>query len=407
MYIALTQTFVEVITTISDKVKMKTPVKKEKKERKQVVDMATLKDYNQLVNDATIEELKLYDVIFCTTAMSTNPKLLKGTDGRIYQVIIDESGMCTEPECMSTIIATKAKQVVLIGDHKQLQPVVVCPQARQLGLQKSLFERYKTDSHFVPLTTQYRMHPSILEFPARRFYEKYDLKTDKESKSYVEEKPLQVWFSENKRTVFCHVEGIEETLPVSTEEGNEMSRRNTAEVAQVLKIYRHLHKKEEVFTTKGKKNAITINIMSQYNAQCGAIRSALEKAKFEDVNVNTVVSSQGGEWDYVIFSLARSLPDYIIEKRPTLGWCAKNLGFITDEHQINVALTRARKGLFIIGNKNLLRCDNTWKDLINTYDRKGCVVNGNEYPWPYEPQTRKKKRPKHKHEVDNEGYQQV
>lgn len=51
----------------------------------------------------------------------------------------------------------------------------------------------------------------------------------------------------------------------------------------------------------------------------------------------------------MIFSLARSLPDYIIEKRPTLGWCAKNLGFITDEHQINVALTRARKGLFIIG----------------------------------------------------------
>lgn len=58
---------------------------------------------------------------------------------------------------------------------------------------------------------------------------------------------------------------------------------------------------------------------------------------------------QGGEWDYVIFSLVRSLPDYRIEKSPTRGWCSQNLGFITDEHQINVALTRAKKGLFLIG----------------------------------------------------------
>jgi superfamily I DNA and/or RNA helicase len=57
----------------------------------------------------------------------------------------------------------------------------------------------------------------------------------------------------------------------------------------------------------------------------------------------------GGEWDYVIFSLVRSLPEYRIEPLPTFGWCKENLGFITDAHQINVALTRARKGLIIIG----------------------------------------------------------
>jgi superfamily I DNA and/or RNA helicase len=57
----------------------------------------------------------------------------------------------------------------------------------------------------------------------------------------------------------------------------------------------------------------------------------------------------GGEWDYVIFSLVRSLPKYLIEKDATEGWCIQNLGFITDIHQINVALTRAKKGLIIIG----------------------------------------------------------
>ena len=51
----------------------------------------------------------------------------------------------------------------------------------------------------------------------------------------------------------------------------------------------------------------------------------------------------------MIFSTVRSLPDYKIEKNPTLGWCKHNLGFITDRNQVNVALTRARKGLVIVG----------------------------------------------------------
>ena len=57
----------------------------------------------------------------------------------------------------------------------------------------------------------------------------------------------------------------------------------------------------------------------------------------------------GSEWDYVILSMVRSLPKSQIEKKPTLGWKHRYLGFITDSHQINVALTRARKGIIIIG----------------------------------------------------------
>lgn len=122
-----------------------------------LVDIEEIKAYMQLVQEATIEELSHYDVIFCTTAMATNVKLLTGMKDRIFQVIIDECGMCTEPETIATIIATRAKQVVLIGDHMQLQPIVVCPEARRLGLQKSLFERYKDDEHIVQLQFQYRM----------------------------------------------------------------------------------------------------------------------------------------------------------------------------------------------------------------------------------------------------------
>jgi hypothetical protein len=112
-------------------------------------------EYNKLLSKATQEELKHYDVIFCTTAVATNPKFQKATKGKVFQLIIDEAGMCTEPETMAPIIATEAEQVVLIGDHKQLQPIVTCREAGGLGLSKSLFERYSDNSVF--LDSQYRM----------------------------------------------------------------------------------------------------------------------------------------------------------------------------------------------------------------------------------------------------------
>jgi len=62
----------------------------------------------------------------------------------------------------------------------------------------------------------------------------------------------------------------------------------------------------------------------------------------------------GNEWDYVILSTVRSLPQYEIDPRPSYGWCQANLGFICDDHQINVALTRARMGLIIVGLCSLL-----------------------------------------------------
>jgi len=85
----------------------------------------------------------------------------------IFQVIVDEAGMCPEPQCLVPIIATKAEQVVLIGDHKQLRPIILCKQAGELGLNTSLFERYyEADSsknvQCVMLEEQYRMVNTFL-----------------------------------------------------------------------------------------------------------------------------------------------------------------------------------------------------------------------------------------------------
>ena len=73
----------------------------------------------------------------------------------LLKLIIDESGMCTEPESLIPIVSTGASQVVLVGDHMQLQPIVTDYTAKQRGLVRSLFERFANKA--VILTTQYRM----------------------------------------------------------------------------------------------------------------------------------------------------------------------------------------------------------------------------------------------------------
>ncbi|XP_052763926.1 helicase with zinc finger domain 2-like [Mya arenaria] len=333
-------------------------------------------EYLKLILNASIHEIRQYSIILCTTVVASNYAILKETN--VYQVIIDEAGMCPEPQCLIPIIATNAKQVVLIGDHKQLRPIIICKEAGELGLSKSLFERYAMTDHsegveFTMLDTQYRMNLAICDFPSQQFY---GGKLITETGAWYKNRRDAIWprneDGQVRPHIFIHVEGEEKVLTVSTEEGNEQSRSNEAEIYEVMEVFKYLTD----------QNLGTVKVLSQYNAQCSELRRLMREKciNFNDENICTVVSSQGGEWDYVIFSTVRSLKDYAIETSPTLGWCMKHLGFITDRNQINVALTRARKGLIIIGNKKLLRCDSTWSSLLKHYEKHGCVKQAGEFP---------------------------
>ena len=90
-------------------------------------------------------------LVTCTTAYSPRIKI----PGFICQCIVDECAMCIEAETLCAMLGSHAKQVVLIGDHKQLQPVIKCNEARDLGLGISMFERYSKSVKM--LKTQYRM----------------------------------------------------------------------------------------------------------------------------------------------------------------------------------------------------------------------------------------------------------
>ena len=104
-----------------------------------------------------------YDVILCTCNETCSQRLLNSKD-ILAQCIIDESGMATEPETIAA--SSLCEHVVLIGDHKQLQPVIKYPPAKECGLSTSLFERYANqfercaesqDSYLITLELQYRM----------------------------------------------------------------------------------------------------------------------------------------------------------------------------------------------------------------------------------------------------------
>ena len=117
--------------------------------------------YKKLIHEASVDELKHYDIVLSTCSGSACQRLIQGCN--IVQLIVDECAMCTEPETLIPLVAfTKAERVVLIGDHKQLQPIIRNREAKNLGLKVSLFERYSKLANM--LDVQYRMVGLCFQF---------------------------------------------------------------------------------------------------------------------------------------------------------------------------------------------------------------------------------------------------
>ncbi|XP_016312565.1 LOW QUALITY PROTEIN: helicase with zinc finger domain 2-like [Sinocyclocheilus anshuiensis] len=315
------------------------------------------KFYRETLQKARKHELLRHDVILCTCTAASHPALADALDFK--QIIIDECAMATEPEAFIPLVAHKPEQIVLLGDHMQLQPVVHCDVVERLGMSKSLFERYMEKA--LLLDTQYRMQEDICAFPSKEFY-KGKLKTGTSAKP-------SLFLSKSRKTciVFGHVEGKEKSLVVRTERGNENSKANVEEAKEVVRI--------AILLTEAGINRKDIAILTPYNAQVASINELLFEKGIRDITVNTIMRSQGSEWKYVIMSTVRSCPESEIEKQPTKSWIMKQLGFIMDPHQVNVGITRAQEGLCIIGNENLLRCNALWRGLLDHYKEKECVVN--------------------------------
>jgi hypothetical protein len=297
-------------------------------ERKQLRD-----DARSLLADARKMELQAVEsilgsaAVICATTTGIDSQLLGPR--RFDLVVIDEACQSTEPGCWIPLL--RGDRLVLAGDHCQLPPTVVSQEAAAEGFGTSLFERLV--GHYGAgitrkLTVQYRMHRSIMEFPSR---ELYDGQLQAHA-SVCERRLCDLPDVVAARLTDWPVEFID-TAGASYDEELEPdgeSRMNRQEAELVARKVREL--------LDAGVAARAIAVISPYGAQVRLLRELLDVPGLE---IDTVDGFQGREKEAVLISLVRSNPQ-------------GEIGFLGDIRRMNVAMTRARRKLLMVGDSATL-----------------------------------------------------
>lgn len=294
-------------------------------------------------------------------------------------LIVDEAAQCMEPECLIPLcygnMATSGwRRMVLMGDPLQLPATLLDRQADQSGLSMSLMERLMATPAFqnevIMLTVQYRMAACIRQFPSRMFYA--DRLLDHDDPPVREHVLGGLWFYDVS-------EGYDETAvsaggggrPRAHQRHGTVSLLNRWEAEACVILVRRI-----LSVTSGGGGGSTIGVITPYKEQTKLIRQLLHlqpqhSATFaaaaaaaaveSAVEVNTVDAFQGREKNVIVLSAVRSNK-------------AGDLGFLKDARRLNVALTRAKNMLVIVGNADTLRQRaGVWRKLVDHCESVGCL----------------------------------
>ncbi|OWZ67182.1 hypothetical protein AYX14_05793 [Cryptococcus neoformans] len=307
--------------------------------------------YKTLVKACEKDILNAADVICTTCVGAGDPRLAKF---KFRTVLIDEATQSAEPECMIPLVMG-CKQAVLVGDHQQLGPVIMNKKAARAGLSQSLFERLVIlGNHPIRLQVQYRMHPCLSEFSSNLFYEG-TLQNGVTAPERLRKNVDFPWPVADTPMFFHQNLGTEEISSSGT------SFLNRTEASNVEKM-----------VTKFFKSGVLpnqIGVITPYEGQRSYIASymqlhgSLKKDLYKEVEVASVDAFQGREKDYIILSCVRSNEH-------------QGIGFLNDPRRLNVALTRAKYGVVILGNPKVLSKHPLWLYLLSHYKEKGCFVEG-------------------------------
>ncbi|KAM2017071.1 hypothetical protein EV2_048385 [Malus domestica] len=297
-------------------------------------------------------------LIFCTA--STSAKLPNALPMRPLELlVVDEAAQLKECESAIPLQLSGIRHAILIGDERQLPAMVKSERAKVAEFGRSLFERMTKLGHRKHLLKfQYRMHPSISLFPKMEFYNNQIVDGPN-----VTEGSYQRCFLKGKMYQsysFINIANGKEEF----DHGH--SLKNMVEAAVVSEIVARLYK--EFIRTKEK---VSIGVISPYKAQVHAIQESVKKysknfdAQFS-VSVRSVDGFQGGEEDVIIISTVRCN-------------VKGSIGFLSNRQRANVALTRARYCLWILGNAStLVNSDSIWKKLVLDAKRRDCFHNADE-----------------------------
>ena len=310
---------------------------------------AQKREAKQLKSDARLLEkqtihnlLERADVICATTTL--NEDLLG--DRWFDLCVIDEACQSTEPGCW--IPLSRCDKFILAGDHQQLPPTVLSQEAARAGFDVSLLERMVRifgDDITCLLSVQYRMHEQIMSFSSDHFYDGELVAHESVAGHLLSDlefvEPTE--FSQTTMT-FIDTAGAnwdEELEP----EG--LSKRNPQE-AELL-----LQKAEQLIKAGVKPTEIAI--IAPYAAQVRLLR---RNSSYKAIEIDTVDGFQGREKECVLISTVRSNPE-------------GEIGFLGDARRMNVAITRARRKLIVIGDSATLGVSPFFKSLLDYFEKVG------------------------------------
>lgn len=281
------------------------------------------RETEQYLIDKMLDDAQVIAVTYIGAAMET-------LRARHFDIVfLDEAGQSMEPAAWVPIM--RADKVVIAGDPCQLPPVVKSVKAANKGLDVSLLEKLvQRHAQVSLLRTQYRMHDDIMQFSNNEFYEG-QLESGERNRHWL-------LFEGDTAFEFIDTAGC----AFEEEPGDEGSSLQNEQEAQVL--LKHLHQMESQLS------GASVGVISPYRAQTELLRKKLRE--YINVSVNTVDAFQGQERDLIYISLVRSND-------------RQEIGFLKDYRRMNVAMTRARKKLIIIGDSATFGNDAFYNRLLS------------------------------------------
>lgn len=288
--------------------------------------------------------------VVASTLVSSNHRILNGR--RFSTLFIDEAAQALEAACWIAI--RKADRVIFAGDHCQLPPTIKCIEAARGGLDHTLMEKVVANKPISVslLKIQYRMNESIMRFPSEWFYN-----NQLESAPEIRQRGILDFDTPMNWIDTSELECYEEFV------GESFGRINKPEANLLLQELESYIQK--IGENRVLDEQIDFGLISPYKAQVQYLRSKIKNSSFfrrfrSLITVNTVDGFQGQERDVIFISLVRANE-------------SGQIGFLNDLRRMNVAITRARMKLVILGDATTLTKHTFYQKLME-YIRKEAVV---------------------------------
>ena len=306
-----------------------------------------LRKWAKELEQRLVDQILHDSVVICTTLIGcAHPSI---SEWRYDTVVIDEGSQALEAESWTAML--KGRRTIIAGDHMQLPPTVKSKEAADRGLSSTVLDKMtgRINASFL-LDTQYRMHADILSFSNEHFYG-----GKLQTPDFVSQRCL---IGDDEVITFIDTSGC------GFEEERSRHHRSLANEGEYHILREHMLSIPHLLTPD-----VSIGIISPYARQVTKIREEKSKdavLRHLDITVNSIDGFQGQEKDVIYISLVRSNDD-------------GEIGFLKDHRRLNVALTRARYKLVVIGDMATLGSDPMYMKLAEHFEKNGVYKSAWEY----------------------------